>query len=98
MVEIEREIKIKQPDELEGSEYGDQHGAPVRCYGWAGAKESETSVSFAILLRAASTASVSKKTIINFHELCRSYQDLRNFVKAPEMPSPSDINGGGHSQ
>ena len=55
-------------------------------------EESETSTSFAILLRAANTTSVSKKTIINFHELCRSYRDLRKLVGAPEMPSPSDYS------
>ena len=55
-------------------------------------EESETSASFAILLRAAGTASVSKETIINFHELCRSYQDLRKLVRAPEMPGPSDYS------
>lgn len=55
-------------------------------------EESEPSASFAILLRAANTTSVSKKTIINFHELCRSYRDLRKLVGAPEMPSPSDYS------
>jgi len=55
-------------------------------------EESETSASFAILMRAAGTASVSKETIINFHELSRSYRDLRELVRAPEMPSPSDYS------
>jgi Zn-dependent peptidase ImmA (M78 family)/transcriptional regulator with XRE-family HTH domain len=55
-------------------------------------EESETSASFAILMRAAGSTSVSKKTIINFHELCRSYRDLRKLVRAPEMPSPSDYS------
>jgi len=55
-------------------------------------EESETSASFAILMRAAGTASVSKETIINFHELSRSYRDLRKLVRAPEMPSPSDYS------
>ena len=36
-------------------------------------EESETSASFAILLCAAGTTSVPNETIINFHELCRSY-------------------------
>jgi Zn-dependent peptidase ImmA (M78 family) len=43
-------------------------------------------------MRAAGSTSVSKKTIINFHELCRSYRDLRKLVRAPEMPSPSDYS------
>ena len=55
-------------------------------------EESGTSASFAILLRAAGTASISKEIIINFHELCRSYRDLRKLVRAPEMPSPSDYS------
>ncbi len=55
-------------------------------------EESETSASFAILMRAAGTASVSKETIINFHELSRSYRDLRKLLRAPEMPSPSDYS------
>jgi len=55
-------------------------------------EESETSASFAILMRAAGTASVSKESIINFHELCRSYRDLRKLVRAPEMPSPPDYS------
>ncbi len=55
-------------------------------------EESETSASFAILMRAAGTASVSKETIINFHELCRSYRDLRKLVRAPVMPSPPDYS------
>jgi len=55
-------------------------------------EESETSASFAILLRAAGTASVSKGTIINFHELCRSYRDLRKLIRAPEMPGPPDYS------
>ena len=55
-------------------------------------EEGETSASFAILLRAADTASIPKGTIINFHELCRSYQDLRKLVRAPEMPSPPDYS------
>jgi Predicted Zn peptidase len=55
-------------------------------------EESETSASFAILLRAAGNASVSKETIINFHELCKDYHDLRKLVRAPEMPSPPDYS------
>jgi len=55
-------------------------------------EESETSASFAILMRAAGSASVSKETIINFHELCRSYRDLKKLVRAPEMPSPPDYS------
>jgi len=55
-------------------------------------EESETSASFAILMRAAGSASVSKETIINFHELCRSYRDLRKLVRAPEMPSPPNYS------
>ena len=55
-------------------------------------EESETSASFAMLLRAADSASISKKTIINFHELCRSYRDLRKLVRAPEMPGPPDYS------
>jgi len=55
-------------------------------------EESETSASFAILMRAAGSASVSKETIINFHELCRSYRDLRKLVRAPEMPNPPDYS------
>ena len=55
-------------------------------------EESETSASFAILMRAAGTTSVSKESIINFHELCRSYRDLRKLVRAPEMPSPPDYS------
>jgi len=55
-------------------------------------EESETSASFAILLRAAGTTSVSRETITNFHELCRSYRDLRKLVRAPEMPSPPDYS------
>ncbi|TET43101.1 MAG: ImmA/IrrE family metallo-endopeptidase [Dehalococcoidia bacterium] len=55
-------------------------------------EETEPSASFAILMRAAGTASVSKETIINFHELSRSYRDLRKLVRAPEMPSPSNYS------
>ena len=55
-------------------------------------EESETSASFAILMRAAGTASVSRESIINFHELCRSYRDLRKLVGAPEMPGPPDYS------
>ena len=55
-------------------------------------EESETSASFAILLRAAGTASIPKETIINFHELCRSYRDLGRLVGAPEMPGPPDYS------
>ena len=55
-------------------------------------EESETSASFAILLRAAGTTPVSRETITNFHELCRSYRDLRKLVRAPEMPSPPDYS------
>jgi Zn-dependent peptidase ImmA (M78 family)/transcriptional regulator with XRE-family HTH domain len=55
-------------------------------------EESKTSASFAILMRAAGSASVSKETIITFHELCRGYRDLRKLVGAPEMPSPSDYS------
>jgi len=55
-------------------------------------EESETSSSFVILTRAAGTTSVSKKTIITFHELCRNYRDLRKLVRAPQMPSPSDYS------
>jgi Zn-dependent peptidase ImmA (M78 family)/transcriptional regulator with XRE-family HTH domain len=55
-------------------------------------EESETSASFTILLRAADTASISKGTIINFHELCRSYRDLRKLVGAPEIPGPPDYS------
>jgi Zn-dependent peptidase ImmA (M78 family)/transcriptional regulator with XRE-family HTH domain len=55
-------------------------------------EESETSASFAMLMRAAGNASVSRETIINFHELCRSYRDLRKLVRAPEMPCPPDYS------
>lgn len=55
-------------------------------------EEDESSTSFALLLRAASTAPVTRETIIEFHELCRSYRDLRKLVGAPEMPSPPDYS------
>ena len=55
-------------------------------------EESETSASFAILLRAAGSASVSRETIINFHELCKGYRDLRKLVGAPKMPSSPDYS------
>lgn len=55
-------------------------------------EEHESSPSFAVLLRAASATSVSKETITNFHELCRSYRTLRKLMRAPEMPSPPDYS------
>lgn len=55
-------------------------------------EESESSPSFAVLLRAASATSVPKETIINFHELCRNYRTLRKLMGAPEMPSPPDYS------
>jgi len=55
-------------------------------------EESETSPSFAGLLRAASTTSVSKQTIVDFHELCRNYRTLLKLMKAPGMPSPPDYS------
>lgn len=55
-------------------------------------EETESSPSFTFLLRAASANSVPKETIINFHELCRSYRSLMKLMKAPEMPSPPDYS------
>ena len=55
-------------------------------------EEGETSPSFAILLRAASTTSLSKRTIVDFHELCRDYRTLLELMKAPAMPNPPDYS------
>jgi len=55
-------------------------------------EEGETSPSFTILLRAASTTSLSKRTIVDFHELCRDYRTLLELTKAPEMPNPPDYS------
>ncbi|MBM3175180.1 MAG: ImmA/IrrE family metallo-endopeptidase [Chloroflexi bacterium] len=55
-------------------------------------EESETSPSFAVLLRAAGTTSLSKQTIVDFHELCRNYRTLLELTKAPEMPNPPDYS------
>jgi len=58
-------------------------------------EKEESSASLAVLLRAADAFSVDKDTIIEFHELCRSYRDLRKLVGAPEMPGPPDYSSSG---
>lgn len=55
-------------------------------------EEGETSLSFAVLLRAASAVSVPPQTIVNFHELCRDYRTLLKLMKAPGMSSPPDYS------
>ncbi|MCK4221830.1 MAG: ImmA/IrrE family metallo-endopeptidase [Dehalococcoidia bacterium] len=55
-------------------------------------EEEQTSASFAVLMRAASTSSVSRETLVRFHELCRNYCDLRKLVGAPEIPGPPDYS------
>ena len=54
--------------------------------------ENETSPSFSLLFRAANEASVSQRTIIKFHELCRDYKALLKLNKAVVMPSPPDYS------
>ena len=91
-------IGMSTISEIEG---GKRRVSAVQLYGFAKLyqrpisyflEESETSASFAILLRAADSASISKGTIIDFHELCKSYQDLRKLLGAPEMPGSPDYS------
>ena len=58
-------------------------------------EENESSASFAFLLRAADSASVAREPIIQFHELCLNYRDLRKLLGAPTMPSPPDYSSSG---
>lgn len=54
-----------------------------------------TSASFSILLRAATLEAppISRQTVTEFHELCRSYRDLITATGAPMMSSVPDYSG-----
>ncbi len=54
--------------------------------------EDVASSSFAVLLRVAETAPVERKTIIEFHELCRDYRDLSKLLGAPAVLGPPDYS------
>lgn len=54
--------------------------------------EEAASAPFAVLLRSAGGATVDRNIIIQFHEMCRDYQNLKKLVGAPTMPSPPDYS------
>jgi len=59
--------------------------------------QDKSNTAFAVLYRVANEALLEKKTVIDFHELCRDYKSLQKLMKSTVMPGIPDYSASSPS-